>query len=73
MKLQVIMEMTGSFDLDKPILLTAVVAFGFSRRFGLNIYDSGSFCFIQVFVFECRVVFVGVVLLLFLKLTIKQQ
>lgn len=34
--------MTGSFDLDKPILLTAVVAFGFSRRFGLNIYDSGT-------------------------------
>ena len=34
--------MTGSFDLNKPILLTAVVASGFSRRFGLNIYDSGT-------------------------------
>ncbi|CAM9400869.1 unnamed protein product, partial [Hapterophycus canaliculatus] len=36
----VIMEMTGSFDLDKPVLLAAVVACGFSRQFGLNIYDS---------------------------------
>eukprot|EP00904_Undaria_pinnatifida_P001073 jgi/Undpi1/10967/HiC_scaffold_30.g13268.m1 len=36
----VIMEMTGSFDLNKPILLAAVIASGFSRRFGLNIYDS---------------------------------
>lgn len=38
---QVIMELTGSFDLNKPILLGAVVAFAFSRKFGLNIYDSG--------------------------------
>lgn len=37
------MEMTGSFDLDKPVLLAAVVACGFSRQFGLNIYDSGAF------------------------------
>lgn len=36
----VIMEMTGSFELNKPILLAAVLAFGFSRRFGLNVYDS---------------------------------
>ncbi|CAN0163431.1 unnamed protein product, partial [Ectocarpus sp. 12 AP-2014] len=36
----VILEMTGSFDLDKPVLLAAVVACGFSRKFGLNIYDS---------------------------------
>lgn len=35
------MEMTGSFELDKPVLLAAVLAFGLSRRFGLNIYDSG--------------------------------
>lgn len=35
------MEMTGSFELDKPVLLAAVVACGFSRQFGLNIYDSG--------------------------------
>lgn len=35
------MEMTGSFELNKPILLAAVLAFGFSRRFGLNVYDSG--------------------------------
>lgn len=40
---QVIMEMTGSFELEKPVLLAAVIAFGFSRRFGLNIYDSGTF------------------------------
>lgn len=40
---QVIMEMTGSFELEKPVLLAAVIAFGFSRRFGLNIYDSGAF------------------------------
>lgn len=37
------MEMTGSFELNKPILLAAVVASGFSRRFGLNIYDSGMY------------------------------
>lgn len=37
------MEMTGSFELDKPVLLAAVVACGFSRQFGLNIYDSGAF------------------------------
>eukprot|EP00903_Cladosiphon_okamuranus_P009149 g8742.t1 len=36
----VLMEMTGSFELDKPVLLAAVVACGFSRQFGLNIYDS---------------------------------
>lgn len=36
------MEMTGSFELDKPVLLAAVVACGFSRQFGLNIYDSGA-------------------------------
>lgn len=40
------MEMTGAFVLDKPILLTAVIAAGFSRRFGLNIYDSGKRLFI---------------------------
>lgn len=36
------MEMTGSFELDKPVILAAVVACGFSRQFGLNIYDSGA-------------------------------
>lgn len=39
---QVIMEMTGSFELNKPMLLAAVIAFGFSRRFGQNIYDTGA-------------------------------
>lgn len=43
------MEMTGSFELDKPVLLAAVVACGFSRQFGLNIYDSGELavCFVS--------------------------
>ena len=35
------MEMTGTFELDKPILLASVISFAFSRKFGLNIYDSG--------------------------------
>lgn len=46
--------MTGSFDLDKPVLLAAVVACGFSRQFGLNIYDSGMYVFFfGVVVFVC--------------------
>lgn len=42
---KVIMEMTGSFPLDKPVLFASVVACGFSRQFGLNIYDSGALHF----------------------------
>ncbi|CAN0027550.1 unnamed protein product, partial [Discosporangium mesarthrocarpum] len=36
----VLMELTGNFALELPTILTCVVAFGFSRKFGHNIYDS---------------------------------